>query len=110
MKEIIIKVKCADCNRLMTVFVWGEPKKEYVCPDCTLSRRLRDDENYPYEDSTCSQTKIFCPWCGEWYDPDLSEGLIEGEQVCEECGKRFTVESEIEVTFNTQRVEVTKDA
>ena len=97
--------RCVDCGRIMSVWVWREPKKDSVCPECTLSRRLRDDENYPEEDSTCLESVVFCPWCGNWYEPDLSDGLIEGEEVCEECGKRFIVESECEVKFNTQRVE-----
>lgn len=104
-KEKFIKTQCADCGRIMHVWKWDKPEKENVCPDCTLSRKLRDDENYPEEDSTCRESVVFCPWCGNWYEPDLSDGLIEGEEVCEECGKRFTVESEVEVKFSTQRVE-----
>jgi len=57
------------------------------------------------EFDTRYQDMIVCPWCGsKWYDDDsyyASAGTTE--ETCEECGREFSVEANIEVTYTTSR-------
>ena len=98
------ELKCVDCG-YKTIILFAESKRIPLCHECTLRRKLKDDENQPEEDSTSCEKYIFCPWCGDYYEPDLSDGLINDIVKCDNCGKKYSITSEVEVTFSTERAE-----
>lgn len=93
--------KCVDCGKTIYLYSWD---KDAICPDCKLAKRLRDDENYSEEDRTVLERLIYCPWCGNYYEPDFYDGFTTKEETCDECGKKFLIEADVEVRYSTNRV------
>jgi len=61
----------------------------------------------------CQYTReIICPYCG--YERSNSVDDFDGpssyEDDCEECGKTFIVEPDVEITFSTHKKDANNDA
>ena len=63
---------------------------------------MSDVDSWDYE----GMDEVVCPHCG--YEHDASwERSDEGEDECDECGKRFAWRRDTWVTYTTQKSEVT---
>ena len=85
-----------------------------LCYDCMDKKRLEDiresiDEDEP---DTFSDKYIVCPYCGSAMEgsnvmidiPELGEDG-EHELECEDCGKKFEVETMVSVDWETHKME-----
>lgn len=64
-----------------------------------------------------AEENIRCPYCGKEYEPSYEDTYIggdcvecyeEGEQgefVCDECGKKFTLSAEIRWEYTTETID-----
>lgn len=107
------------CNNCETTNLLGESfytnyrflsRNETLCPDCYRDiediEKKKERQRYANGDEEPRYThEIVCPWCGyeqgdSWEAPDSDD-----EYECEECGKIFAYEREVEVTYCSYRVE-----
>lgn len=59
----------------------------------------------PITEDDCFHTKdVVCPWCG-YVHQESYEFPGDGEDECEDCGKRFRYSRTVSVTYTTKRVE-----
>lgn len=81
--------KCYDCR-----------EKQYKY---NLTRALQEDE----ETETYYEDEVVCPYCGYRMEDDDNYFVREqvGEYKCPECGGTFRFETNIEITYSTQRME-----
>lgn len=59
-----------------------------------------------FEDEAYGEDEITCPWCQEPVTTDSWEWAdYSDDEECPHCGKRFFYERDIEVTYNSKRIE-----
>lgn len=102
-----MKKICARCGKLKEMFLW-----EDYCYQCEKEQALeRQQENIRTGESvdTYSTDYVICPYCG-----DAIEVMIEqdkyftagnSEQVCDECGKKFALNTEVSFSWQTERID-----
>lgn len=106
---------CSNCGsenlpgeRFYTIFNLFS-SHEKICPDChEIEKRVekeRERQSYIDGEEPWGTDEIVCPWCGyeqldSWEMPDSDD-----ECECNECGKLFAYERDIQVTYSSERVE-----
>lgn len=79
----------------------------YFCEDKIKEQEQAEKLQSNEETETFYEKDIVCPWCGCHFEDDdgyfVSTG--DGEYDCPECGKEFYFQTDIEVTYSTQRKE-----
>ena len=70
------------------------------CDDC----EERFERKLAWENEQSGKDAITCPWCGH-SDPDSweFEGEYDDEYECSHCGKPFTVERIVDITYTSKR-------
>lgn len=48
------------------------------------------------------QDNIKCPHCDNEYEPCTADGVPEGEETCDVCDGKFSIEPEYSITYSTQ--------
>lgn len=76
----------------------------WICAKKAAQERIANEIKSGETCETFQEDEIFCPWCGEHYEPCLADGLPEGEHECFECGKRYRVECCVDVSYSTVRL------
>lgn len=100
---------CKRCGKECTAWINGG-----LCYDCLNEKHLGDiresiEEGKP---DTFSDKYIVCPYCGAVLSnsedvfefPELYEDG-ECEEICEECGKKFEVDTIVSYAWETKRME-----
>ena len=98
--------KCKICGEAIDSFDYKY--RNQLCFSCAkkeyqrkLAEALQDNE----ETETDFEDEVVCPYCGHRMQDD--DGYFEregdGEYECENCGKTFEFEVNIEVTYSTRR-------
>ena len=99
--------QCPICNK-RECFRW-----ESACDICKtiqngdkIKREILDGER----DSTDCEDSIYCPYCGEIYEPcyaDDSDLWVEGEseRECGVCDKKFNIYVNVSHSYDTSRME-----
>lgn len=104
---------CPICNKNEIWFSW-----ENKCTDCQkkeYDNQIKENIVSGDEIRTYCESDIYCPWCGEKYEPDYCDDADvlydegEHELECPECEKRFRVITNISYSYDTDR-EVEEDA
>ena len=79
----------------------------YSCEDRIKEQEQAKKLQSNEETETSYEHDIVCPWCGCHFEDDdgyfVRQG--DGEYECDECGKKFYFQADIEVTYSTQRKE-----
>lgn len=97
-----MKKTCKVCGKVRDMLVWEDTC--YQCCNDKYARELSERLKTSEEDSTCREDEIYCPWCGCHYEPELSDGLPEGDTECPECERMFMVTCDVDVRYSTERV------
>lgn len=103
-----MKYTCKICGK--EIAEYNHTFHDDMCYSCEdrikkeeQAKKLQSNE----ETETFYENDIVCPWCGHHIEDDegtfVSEG--DGEYTCDECGKVFKFQADIEVTYSTQRKE-----
>jgi len=58
---------------------------------------------------TYCQDELTCPYCGEVFKDCFELADFDDEMECYECGKRFTYERVVEVTYTSRRNDPPKE-
>lgn len=83
---------------------------QWLCPDC-YEKELREDREERRriyssgESEPFGEDEITCPWCGYEHE-DSWEMADEGRVDCDDCGKPFEYQRDIEVTYSSERLGV----
>ena len=100
---------CKRCGKECTAWINGG-----LCYDCLSEKHLEDirESIIEGEPDTFSDEYIVCPYCGSAVEGtdamlDFPELGVDGdhELECEECGKKFRVESLVSVDWETHKME-----
>lgn len=92
---------CKTCGKATTLS-WQD--KCYSCQQ--REYRVKVKEEIEETGETDCENEIYCPWCGEIYEPDCESELYEDgehELTCGECDKRFTVTVNVSYSYDTKR-------
>jgi len=82
--------------------VCGKKKYEWqnVCWVCKQKNEIKNIWSYSKDKKEVTGEKyIICPYCGEHYgEDDLHDSM---DLTCDECGKKFKMEVEYNITYST---------
>lgn len=99
---------CKICGRKISEY--NHTYENDLCYSCQKEIREREQAEALQnneETETSYENDIVCPWCGRRFEDD--DGYFvrtgDGEYECDECGKEFYFQADIEVTYSTQRKE-----
>lgn len=100
---------CKRCGKECNAWI-----NDGLCYDCLREKHLEDirESIEEGEPDTFSDEYIVCPYCGSAVEGtdamlDFPELGVDGEHEleCEECGKKFNVESLVSVDWETHKME-----
>lgn len=99
---------CKICGRKISEY--NHTYENDLCYSCQKEIREREQAQELQnneETETFYENDIVCPWCGRRFEDD--DGYFvrtgDGAYECDECGKEFYFQADIEVTYSTQRKE-----
>ena len=98
------KCKCGEPSTTRLTVNHDENKPtdydRHFCDKCFARWERERDWEYDYERR---EDKITCPYCGaQWIDSwEIQED--DDNMLCDECGKRFSLVIEHEITYSTTR-------
>lgn len=103
-----MKANCKICGKETNVFPWEEPLC-YSCRNKLYDEKIKSEIQRGDADSTSTESKIYCPYCGEiyedWDDHELHYQEGEHEVICDSCEKKFKVTTSITIYYDTERME-----
>lgn len=99
---------CAICGKEVDLLPWEEH-----CYTCRINEhfaRIKREILSGEETSTYGEDEIICPWCGEIQDMTddcdvMYEDGTHEDIECSDCGKKFTVTTNISYSYDTDREE-----
>lgn len=100
-----MKKTCSGCGKVKSMFSWEN--KCFACGKKEYRQKIKDDiANGEITETNC-ETEIYCPWCGEAFDPSDFDGEMyeEGghEITCSECEKDFVADVRVSYYYDTKR-------
>ncbi len=81
-----------------------------LCPDCykvkkDIEKEKKRQRYASGEEEPSFTSEIVCPWCGHEQLDSWEMEDSDDECECNECGKAFAYERDVEVTYSSYRVE-----
>lgn len=94
--------RCA-CTKCGEIFNLSDKDEHFICYEC---KDEKENENYDELDFWHTE-KIKCPYCSYEFSNSLEYNLSnDGETTnisCQECGREFDIEFNVEITYTTSR-------
>jgi len=117
-------INCETCgialNRENSPFGWGRCYEHWVCDDCGTKEKLCgytegllcdschakrvEGRIKKFKGSTFCTDEITCPWCGFIHTDSWERESGDGEDECQDCGRKFTYSRYTHVTYSTRKV------
>ncbi len=89
---------CDDCGTKDNLYMYTEG---LLCETCHAKRvegRIKK-----FKGDTSFTQEITCPWCG--YIHSDSWECETGEYECEDCGRKYEVNRDMEITYSTVKIQ-----
>jgi predicted RNA-binding Zn-ribbon protein involved in translation (DUF1610 family) len=89
--------KCEDCGTKEKLCSYTEALLCLPCHEKRVERRIAE-----FSGDTDYTDEVVCPHCGYKYHDSWE--LSDGEYECSDCGRRFNITRDIEVTYSTDKI------
>ena len=89
--------KCEDCGTLDNLCTYTEAVLCLPCHDIRVDKRVA-----VFDGETDYTNEAVCPHCG--YKHSDSWELSDGEYDCGDCGRKYIITRNVEVTYSTDKV------
>lgn len=103
-----MRVNCKICGRETDILPW-QNHLCYTCREREWDEKTKEEMQSGETTETSCEDKIYCPWCGEIYEPydEYELEYVDGvyEVTCNHCEKPFKVTTNVSVTYDTERIE-----
>ena len=88
---------CADCGTREDLCTHSEGVLCGKCHTARIEKRVAE-----FDGDTKFTSEAICPHCG--YEHGDSREMSEGERECSDCGRKFELVRDVEVTYCTHKV------
>ena len=91
---------CEKCGKGREAHLCSYSTDGLLCKDC--HQKLVDRRIAEFDKETDYTYHVVCPWCG--YEHHDSWEMSDGEWDCPDCGNKFEMTRDVDVTYCTERI------